>query len=493
MSSNIGKATFWAVLETGGAQAAIFLFFVVFARILTPDEFGVYSLAMAIVGAVNIVLFQGFGDALIQAERLDEEYVSTAFWTNMLLALGMVAILQVVAICGPALFADPLIRPVVAWLSLLCIPRALVSVHSALFRRKLDIRVLAIRTILGSVVGGLVGLALVFCGWGVWALVVSQFVQSFLIVFIMWRSSDWRPRLLFSKPAFQSLLHFSKHFMAASIITSCIDDFGSILIGLGLDIASVGYFSVALKVIRSLIILTMTPVQVVMMPALSRIANDRKKFGLAYADMVLMTSTVWLPAVAGLGIMAPELLPAVFGAHWAGAIPVVQAMCFASLTMPLWAFSGQALSALGRPDAFARIAFWQLGLYCVMFPLASHFSIVAVGWAWSALSLMMVPIALAMLHRLAGLDIGALLMKNARIALCGGALVAAVMLVKTALPPGLWSMAAEVATGAIVYAVALDKFLLPGHLTRMAKLARGSIPNSARGEKDRLVAQKMPA
>ncbi len=309
----------------------------------------------------------------------------------------------------------------------------------------------------------------------------------------MWKSSDWRPRLLFSRPAFQDLLHFSKHFMAASIITSCIDDFGSILIGLGLDIAAVGYFSLALKVIRSLIILTMTPVQVVMMPALSRIANDRKRFGLAYADMVLMTSTVWLPAVAGLGIMAPELLPAVFGAHWTGAIPVVQAMCFASLTMPLWSFAGQALSALGRPDAFARIAFCQLGLYCIMFPLASHFSIVAVGWAWSALSLMMVPIALAMLHRLAGLDVGALLMKNARIAFCGGALVAAVMLAKAVLPSGPWPIAAEIGAGAIVYAVAIDRFLLPGHLTRMARLARGSMPNSSRGKKNMRGEQKIVA
>jgi len=493
MGSKIGKATFWAVLETGGAQAAAFLFFVVFARILTPNEFGVYSLAMAIVGAVNIVLFQGFGDALIQAERLDEDYASTAFWTNMLLALAMVAILQVVALCGPSLFAEPLVRPVIAWLSLLCIPRALVSVHSALFRRRLDIRVLAIRTILGSVVGGVVGMALVFSGWGIWGLVVSQFVQSFLIVFIMWRSSEWRPRMLFSRTAFQKLLHFSRHFMAASVITSCIDDFGSVLIGLGLDIAAVGYFSLALKVIRSLIVLTMTPVQVVMMPALSRIARDRKGFGSAYADMVLMTSTVWLPVVAGLGIMAPELLPAVFGAHWAGAVPVVQAMCLASLTMPLWNLSGQALSAFGRPDAFARIAFCQLGLYCVMFPLASHFSIVAVGWAWAALSFMMVPIALAMLHRVAGLDVGALLAKDARIALCGGALVVAVVLVRAVLPPGPWSMAAEVAAGAGVYAVALNVFLLPGHLTRMVKLARGSIPKSARNGKDAQDERKIAA
>ena len=120
MKVEVAKATFWAALETGGAQLSTFLFFVVFARILTPDEFGVYALALAIVGTVNIVLFQGFGDALIQVENLEESYTSTVFWTNMMLALGMILLLQVIALLGPTLFNEPMIRPVIAWLSLLC-------------------------------------------------------------------------------------------------------------------------------------------------------------------------------------------------------------------------------------------------------------------------------------------------------------------------------------------------------------------------------------
>jgi len=216
----------------------------------------------------------------------------------------------------------------------------------------------------------------------------------------------------------------------------------------------------------------MTPVALVMMPALSRIAHDRRQFGAAYGNMVLTTSTVWLPAVAVLGLVAPELLPGVFGPHWKEAVPVVQAMCFASLTMPLWTFSGQALSALGRPDAFARISYWQLGFYCLVLPAASQFGIVTVGWAWSALSAAMVPIALVTLHRLSGLNVAALLWKAARIALCGGALVATILLVRTVLPVGPWPMTAEIAAGAVVYAVVLNLLVLPGHLTRIVVLAR---------------------
>jgi len=472
MRHAVAKATFWAALETGGGQAAAFLLFVVFARILSPQEFGVYALAMAILGMVNMVLFQGFGDALIQIEELDEDRISTAFWTNMVLAAGMIAVLQIVALCAPALFGAPMLRPVIAAVSFLCIPRAMISVHNALFRRTLDLRVFAVRTILGYAAGGVVGVTLAVLGLGVWALVVSQFVQSAVIVLIMWRSSDWQPRMLFSTAAFRELLRFSKHFMAASVISSSIDDLGNILIGLGLDITAVGYYSLALRVMRAAITLTMTPVALVIMPALSRIAHDRRQFGAAYGNMVLTTSTVWLPAVAVLGLLAPELLPDVFGPHWKEAVPVVQAMCFASLTMPLWTFSGQALSALGRPDAFARISYWQLGLYCLVLPAASQFGIVAVGWAWSALSAAMVPIALVTLRRLSGLNAAALLWKAARIALCGGALVATILLARTVLPVGLWPMAAEVAAGEVVYAAVLNLLVLPGHLTRIVVLAR---------------------
>jgi O-antigen/teichoic acid export membrane protein len=472
----VAKATFWAALETGGAQLSTFLFFVVFARILTPDEFGVYALALAIVGTVNMVLFQGFGDALIQVETLDEDYTSTVFWTNMMLAVGMIALLQVIALLGPTLFAEPMIRPVIAWLSLLCIPQAMVSVHSALARRALDLRVFAIRTIVGYVVGGAVGLVLALDGWGVWSLVVSQFVQAVVIVLVMWRSSDWRPRWVFSRPAFWELLHFSKHFMAASIIRSCIDDFGSVLIGLSLDVTAVGYYALALRVMRAVITVTMTPLQLVMMPVLSRIADNRVRFGAAYTDMIVMASTVWVPAVAGLGLLAPELVPMVFGAHWEPAVAILQAMCFAAVTMPLWAFSGQALSAIGRPDAFARLAYWQLGLYCLVFPAASHFGVFAVGWAWSALSAVMVPVALATLRQSFGLHVAALLVKTARIALAGAVMAGVLLAAQAVLPGGAWPLAAEVALGALVYAAVLESFCLPGHLARIVVLVRGAMP-----------------
>jgi len=224
------------------------------------------------------------------------------------------------------------------------------------------------------------------------------------------------------------------------------------------------------------ITVTMMPLQMVMMPVLSRIANNRAELNAAYTNMVIMVSTIWVPAVAGLGLLAPDLLPMVFGDHWQSSVAVLQAMCFASVTMPLWAFAGQALSAIGRPDAFARLAYWQLGLYCLVFPAASHFGVFAVGWAWSALSAVMVPVALVILRQSFGLDVTALLVKTARIGLAGTVMVGSLLLIKAVLPADLWLIAAEVVTCSLVYAAMLEGFCMPGHLARIVVMVRGAMP-----------------
>jgi O-antigen/teichoic acid export membrane protein len=166
----------------------------------------------------------------------------------------------------------------------------------------------------------------------------------------------------------------------------------------------------------------------------------------------------------------------VFGAHWEAAILILQAMCFASITMPLWAFSGQALSAVGRPDAFARLSYCQLGLYCIVFPTAAHFGVFAVGWAWSALSALMAPITLLILRQSFGLDVGSLLVKTARIVLAGVVMAVALLLLRTVLPTGYWAIAGEVIAGGVVYAAVLESFFLPGHLARIVVLVRGFMP-----------------
>lgn len=467
------------MVDVGGSQGLSFVIYAVLTRILGPGEYGIFSLSLAITAVANVVLLEGFSDALIQRETVTEDDLSTAFWTNLALGVGIAAALCLLSPWIASAFGAPELSPVVRGMAALCVLRALVSVHSALCRRELKMSLFAARAITGYVLGGAVGIALAALGWGVWSLVLLQLSQALVILVVMWTTIRWRPRLRFSTSSFADMARFTRHFIPASILNSVNDKVDNVLIGLFLDVTAVGYYALALKVIQTVGLLTMAPLQAVMMPVLARIATQRQEFAHGYTRLVTASAAAWMPAAVALGVVAPVLVPLAFGSQWVGAVPVLQAMCFAGATVPLWFFTGQALGALGRPELYVVVTVAQLVIASVAFVVATQFGIVAVGWAWAGVSIVCVPLHLAILRRGTGVPFGTLLSNVGRITLCGLAMAVAMLVARRAIGVSLWGMAAELAIGSVVYLGLLETVLLPGYVSSMTKLAGGLIPARA--------------
>jgi O-antigen/teichoic acid export membrane protein len=475
MKDKTAKAALWMLVDVGGSQGLSFLIYAVLTRVLKPAEYGVFVLALAITAIANIVLFQGFGDALIQRESVSQDDLDTAFWTNLGMGVAIASALYLASDWFEAVFKAPGLGAVTASLAVLCILRALVSVHSALCRRDLKMSLFAARAISAYVLGGTAGIILALHAWGVWALVVCQIVQAAVILVIMWLTIDWRPRLRFSTTSFRELSHFSRSFILASVLTSITDKIDNLVIGLFLDVTAVGYYGLALKVLQTVGLLTTMPLQQIMMPVLARLSRNQHEFADEYTRLVTASMATWLPAVAGIGVLAPTLLPVAFGDHWAGAVPVLQAMSFAGLSVPLWSFTGQALSALGRPHLFVRLAFLQLVLAAICFTAASRFGIVAVGAAWAGVSALIVPFHLRVLHQATGIPVMALLTNAGRIAICGASMAGVMILVRDLTGDAAWAIFLEGAIGGSVYLMLLEFVMLPGYVSSMVRMARAAV------------------
>ena len=352
MRHRTGKALFWTLLDVGGSQGLSFLLYVILTRILTPAEYGVFALALSITAIANIVAFQGFSDALIQRDVTEEDDRSTAFWTNLGLGALLGGAIFLTAPLFARVFDAPELGPVPQAMSSLCLLRAMISVHSALCRRELQVAVFAVRAIGGYVAGGVVGILMALQGWGVWSLVASQIVQAVTVMIVMWVTVRWVPRLRFSYASFRELAAFSRHLIAASVLMSVADKVDTLVIGLVLDATAVGYYSLAFKVLQAIGLLTMGPITPLMMPVLARLTKDLDAFRDQYVRLVTLCLVVWLPLAATLGVLAPVVVPAAFGPQWLGAVPVLQAMCLGCVTVPLCAFTGQRFRPLdGRSNS----------------------------------------------------------------------------------------------------------------------------------------------
>lgn len=222
------RGVFWSLVEKLGSQGTQFITFLVLARLLAPESFGLISLANIFVHFIQALVDSGFSDAIIQRKRLEEDHLNTAFWTN--LGVGTVLSLTGVFTAGAiaAFFKQPGLTPIVAWLSLNVLINSFASTQQAIFRRQLNFRGLAQRKVFGLVAGGIVGVTMAFLGYGVWSLVCQTLVGNTLGTLLLWRISDWRPQLKFSAKHLQDLASYGVNVIGIGIlvfVTRRVDDF----------------------------------------------------------------------------------------------------------------------------------------------------------------------------------------------------------------------------------------------------------------------------
>lgn len=471
-------ALFWMVLDNGGSQALSFVVYAILARLLRPEAFGIFSLALAII-AVTAIPLQGIGSALVQSNSLTEDDLSTAFWANLLLGLLLAAAMYGAAGWLAAGFHTPLLRAALRDMVAIYPFRALSSIPLALCQRELRMSVFAVRTAAGSVVAGTVAIALAMLGWSFAALVVFQVLQTAVAMLALWWSISWRPRLRFSRTTLRQFAGFSSHVVGAQLLLTVAERASSIAIGLFLNVTVLGYYDLALKLMVGVAMLVLAPFQTVGMSVLSRMAPDQSAFSASLIRLMTASAAIWTPAACCLAITAPLLVPLAFGAHWDGTVPVLQAMCLGCAILPIGGLAGTALTALGEYGLYFWVAAAQLGIAVVSFGVAAQFGIVTTGCAWVLAAALALPLQLALLRQKCGLKLSALMTRIGCIAASGLMMTAVAVAVIHAAGPGPWSLGLALLTGSAAYLASLEYLALPGYVSGILRTIWRTLPRRA--------------
>ncbi len=92
LAARTSKSVAWRTLETAGSEGLSFLMFVVMARLLMPEDFGLVALASSIVMSLQCLLQFGLPEALIQREKLSHETIKAAMSASLMLGLALLAL-----------------------------------------------------------------------------------------------------------------------------------------------------------------------------------------------------------------------------------------------------------------------------------------------------------------------------------------------------------------------------------------------------------------
>jgi O-antigen/teichoic acid export membrane protein len=486
----VARGLTWTFIHTWGGQLLSLAVFLVLARLLAPDEFGLVALAAIVVAFAQLLIDQGFGDALIQRPSVTRSHIDTAFWVAV--ATGTLLTIIGVVMAGPlaTLLSSaepenvPRLTLIIQVLSLLFIISSLSSTQQALLRRELAFRSLATRGMLALAGGGAVGIGMAFLGFGAWALVAQQLAAAVISVVTLWTISPWRPGLQVSRENFVELFNFGIKIVGTDVLGFLSRNTDNLFVGVFLGSTPLGFYSVAYRILDTSQKVLVSVSRRVAFPALATLQNDRARLVRAYLKLTRIAGSAILPGYIGLALVAPEMTVFLFGPRWAPAGLASSVLFLIGPVLSIQAFSSSLLQAAGHPGVVFRFRLISTITNIVGFFLAVQVgrSILWVAVAFAARGYLLLPLNLSWQRRYGGIRIGAYLAQMRGTATATALMSAAVLTVKFALGSALDSTAllgVEVAVGALTF-VAMMWIFDRRLLREMWRVGRQSVPGLGR-------------
>ncbi|MDE6207441.1 MAG: lipopolysaccharide biosynthesis protein [Muribaculaceae bacterium] len=326
------------------------------ARELSTEDFGLVGALLVFQAFASLFVDSGFSYALIQRKRPSRLDYSTVLWFNLALAGLCYAIL---ALCAPWIAdifqGDRRLVPLGRVMFLAIILNAACIVQVNRLMKAMDVRMVAVSNSLGLVIGGVVGIALAFTGFGAWAIVWQTVAIAAVKVLVLWTSSRWRPLWRFSWRALRSYARLGTRMLATSFLNTVFLNIYSFLIGNRVGLSALGYYSQSDKWSKMGITSISQVLTSSFVPALSAVQDTPERFRVLVSKMNRFTAYIVFPAMFGLMCMAESIFHALFGAKWDPSIILFQILVLRGIFVVLNSLYTNYQLALGHGNIIMRL------------------------------------------------------------------------------------------------------------------------------------------
>lgn len=370
----------WRMLERLGTQGVFFLVQLILARLLLPEEFGIVILVMVFIAIANVLVQSGFNTALIQKKEVDDLDYSSVFYLNALISSILYIILFFSAPIIGEFFEEPLLSPVLRVIGITLFISIFVSIQNVVIARNMQFKKLFVSSLGAVIVSAIVGISMAFAGFGVWAIVAQQITNQFIVMFVLFVTVKWRPRLQFSLVRLKVLFSFGWKILMSSLLDTIYTHSYSLSIGKIFDSTSLGYYNRGEQIPMLIVGNINGSIQSVMLPALSAHQDDKKRVKEMVRRAIVTSSFLIFPMMIGIAVIAEPLVELLLTEKWLPAVPFIQILSFSYMLYPIHTANLQALNAIGRSDLFLKLEiikkFVGLNILAISIPFGIH----AMAW-----------------------------------------------------------------------------------------------------------------
>lgn len=454
----------YVTVSRGVAQVSQFLVFVLAARMLSPAEFGVFSMASA-VAILLVRLGDGGWREFVMTSKNPVAIDQTM--TACLLASGTASLICFAVSASVGLLFDaPEMSGLFAIFGIWVPMASATAVHSGMMVRRGRLAALSLVQIGSETVGLAVTVVCLEAGMGVLALVYGRLAYQAVCLAGTVNFTRWFPAIGLDRVVGAELVVFSKHILASRLISYFRSYAARLAVGVFLGPASAGFFRAGERIVLALSEVLAETFQMIGWVAFRRsseatLSKDETRSNLrretSFLHPILLATSA--PIFIGLAIVSDNLIETAFGPAWHPAALVVSVIAIRQLLVMPSFLSEPLLAIVGEVRRLPPIAAFNAMMSIVLVVLAGPFGIVAVAFGQLAAAFLTLGAAIWLQRRYAGISVAEICSRSAFILPATAALLAVVLVAEhMAREAGLTvsaCLAIQVLSGGGAYALAV--------------------------------------
>jgi len=356
----------------------------VLARLLTPTDFGLVTMVTTFSLLLQNVGFNGFTEAIIQRDSLNQNTVNTLFWLNGAISLSLTILLIAMAPIVSRFYREPRLTWITAAIALCIISNGLSTIHMALLKRNMQFHVTSLIGVVAAFISLGIAICLAWAGLRYWALVASTVASPLTMAVGSWIFCRWRPGRPSQRTNVMPMFKFALHTYGRFALNYGTRNLDNLLVGKYLGVQALGYYKKAYDLFAFSAGQVTEPLANVALASLSRLSMDHDGFRRAYLNSVSKIAFVSIALSLFLTITAKDIILLLLGPQWNETAKIFMFFGPGISLMLISGTQGWLHLSLGRPDRWLRWGILELFVTATFFIIGLRFGASGVAIAWTA-------------------------------------------------------------------------------------------------------------
>ncbi len=384
MALSLRKSLLVSFTQSYFQMGLLFITSLFIARLLTPAELGVFSVATVLINVAHTVRDFGVANYLVQEQELSDARIRAARTLAFITSWGIAVIMALLAFPAAEFYREPGVEQVmhILCLNFLLLPFGAITI--AIMRRRMQFQRIAAIQIISTTLHMALAVYLAWIGFSyaslAWGAVAGTALRLALTLYLA-------PRDIPSGLGLENLRQVSS-FGAFSGGASLLQEFArglpDLTLGRLMGMAPVAYFSRASGVIDLFNRLIVQTVGYVALPHFSARLREGKEMREPFLLAVTHLTGLGWPFFAFLSLTASPIVLLLYGDQWGAAVPLVAILCLAEMLLTPFSLLEQVLISHGRADHDMARNIMAAGVRLVPLLLLPPFGLEAVAWGLAA-------------------------------------------------------------------------------------------------------------